>query len=120
MKRIERGFTLIEVLAALFIISIIALASSQIVTNAANIREIKNINEDLNLCASNTAKLIQIDSLQSNMGESTVGNKTCQWEVEMVATEIKDFFRYNIQVNIGKHRFTMSHFKGVGVGGGGL
>ena len=92
----NKGFTLIEVLASLFIVSTIAVFSTGIIRNAYTSIDAVDENKAASLCVSNITKRILLGDIDKNKGDSYYGSFHCQWFISAEQTDIDNFFRYTV------------------------
>ncbi len=98
----ERGFTLLEVLVALAVLSVSLAALTRVGSQQARNLEILRSNTYATWVASNVLEEIRLgdDPLRTGrrQGQQTMGLRQWYWEVEVAATEMPEIMRLEVQV----------------------
>lgn len=102
LKFKESGFTLIEVMVALFVLAIISLSVSQVIDSQVRISQ-KHRNYALsNLCASNLVANWQLDGFYPDVGrqegEVSQLGEICYWRLDTSATAIKNMMSGTLKI----------------------
>lgn len=102
------GFTLIEVMVALFILAIISMSATQVIDSQVNISQRHRDYALSNLCASNLVANWQLDAFYPDVGrqegETNQLGLTCYWRLDTSATAIKNMMSGTLRIFSDKER----------------
>lgn len=106
----QQGFTLIEVLVALFILASLAVTSMQVISNATEVRLASQAKSFAQLCADNLLVEQLLVAAWPEVGRqenhTKQGAVECFWRIEVEATPLPAMRRIHIEVfpDIKRHR----------------
>lgn len=103
-----KGFTLIEVMVALFILAIISLSATQVIDSQVNISQRHREYALSNLCASDLVANWQLDGFYPDVGrqegETSQLGLVCYWRLDTSATAIKNMMSGVLKIYLDKEK----------------
>ncbi|MBS98858.1 MAG: type II secretion system protein I [Oceanospirillaceae bacterium] len=93
----DRGFTLIEVLVALFIAAVMSLAVSQVVAQRVDVHVMGAVRTHAALCIRELSAVFKVEAYWPAPGRQTgeikQGERTCYWQAQISATGLSSVRR---------------------------
>ncbi|WP_164847036.1 MULTISPECIES: type II secretion system minor pseudopilin GspI [Neptunomonas] len=100
----QRGFTLLEVMVAIFILAVAAAALSRAAGQSTQTVAALEIRQHATWVAQNQLALVLLETEQQLDGEVTFAGFDFYWKASKAATELADFQRITVDVSTAEQR----------------